>query len=319
MAVNLGVKRKNYNKLKDNVVSYIYLLPFLAIFIIFLGYPVFYSFYLSFHKATIYSDWYNVFGSMKFVGLDNYIKLLTLDREFWWSLLATFYYGILTVPTGIALSLFLAILLNNKLKGTSFFRSAYFLPNILDLLVIGIIWILLYSPQYGLIDVILNKFGITYFSTKGFLGDPLTVLPAIAVAMVLKGAGFGMVLFLTAIQNIDPAVYEAADIDGANWWQKLWYITIPLVKPIILFMVITGTIGCLNAFTEVYAMTSNTGGLTMQALGATVRSAQVSGYLLYKNFSDGFYGYAAAISFILLGITLIISIINMKLLKPEEN
>ena len=313
------VARTNNSKiLKENIISYVYLLPFLAVFLVFLGYPVIYSLYLSFHKTTIYSDWYNVFGTMQFIGLDNYIRLFTVDKEFWWSLIATFYYGFLTIPTGIFLSLLLAMLINNKLFGASFFRSAYFLPNVLDLLVIGIIWILLYSPQYGVIDVVLNQFGITYFSAKGFLGDPATVLPAIAFAMVLKGAGFGMVLFLTAIQNIDPSVYEAADIDGANWWEKLWFITIPLVKPIILFMVITGTIGCLNAFTEIYSMTSNTGGPTMQAFGATVRSAQVAGYLLYKNFSDGFYGYAAAISFVLLAIALVISVINMKVLKSDD-
>ena len=127
-----------------------------------------------------------------------------------------------------------------------------------------------------------------------------------------------MILFLTAIQNISVSVYEAADIDGASEWQKLINITFPLVKPIVLFMTITGTIACLTAFTEIYAMTVNTGGPTVQVWGETLKSANLSGYYLYRSFVDGFYGKAAAISFVLLAIALTISIINMKFLKTDH-
>lgn len=303
-------------KWRENLTAYLFLAPFLIVFFVFLGYPVFYSFWLSFRKSTIYIDWYQVFSEMEYAGIENYVALLT-DKSFWWSLLMTFYYGILTVPTSIALSLALALLLNNQLRGRNFFRSAFFLPNVLDLLVIGIVWILIFSPQYGLLDVVLNKLGIQYFSNHSILGSPLTCLPAIALVMVLKGAGFGMILFLAAIQNIPASVYEAAEIDGATAWQKLRYITIPLVKPIILFMIITGTIGCLTAFTEVYAMTVNTGGPTVQMWGESLKSANLAGYYLYRNFVDGFYGKAAAVSFVLLFIALGISLAHMKLLKSE--
>jgi len=303
--------------LKENFVAYSYLTPFLAVFLVFLAYPVFYSMWISLHKATIYTSWYSPFTSMKYVGFEHYINILT-DIEFWWSIGLTFIYGLLTIPTGIMLSLLLAILLNNKIKFKSFFRSAYFLPNILDLLVIGIIWILIFSPKYGLVDMVLAKIGIHNAFPDGILGSPYLCLPAIAFAMVLKGAGFGMILFLTAIQNISESVYEAADIDGASWHHKLMYITIPLVKPIILFMTITGTISCLTAFTEIYAMTSNTGGPTVQVFGHTLRSANLAGYHLYRSFSEGAYGKAAAISFVLLGIALLISFINMKWLKSDN-
>lgn len=302
---------------KENFVAYGYLLPFLLVFFVFLAYPVVYSFWLSMHKATIYTSWYYPFSSMKFVGLEHYATILT-DSNFWWSISLTFIYGLLTIPTGIFVSLLLAIFLNNKIKFKSFFRSAYFLPNVLDLLVIGIIWILIFSPKYGLIDITLNKIGIHDLFPDGILGSPWLCLPAIAFAMVLKGAGFGMILFLTAIQNISESVYEAADIDGASWWSKFRYITIPLVKPIILFMTITGTISCLTAFTEIYAMTTNTGGPTTQVFGQTVRAANLAGYHLYRSFSEGAYGKAAAISFVLLGIALIISFINIKFLKSDS-
>jgi ABC-type sugar transport system permease subunit len=304
------------DRLKKSLVSYGFLSPFLVVFLVFLAYPVVYSFWISLHKTTIYTSWYDPFGDMKYVGFENYITLLW-DMEFWWALFLTFIYGILTIPTGIMLSLLLAVLLNNQIRFKSFFRSAYFLPNVLDLLVIGVIWILIFSPYYGLIDMLLSKIGIGTIK-DGILGNPWTCLPAIAFAMVLKGAGFGMILFLTAIQNIPQSVYEAADIDGANWFQKLKFVTIPLVKPIILFMAITGTIACLTAFTEVYAMTTNTGGPTIQVAGSALKSANLAGYHLYRNFSEGYYGQAAAFSFLLLGIALTISFINMKILKSEQ-
>lgn len=304
-------------KLRENIVSYLYLLPFLVVFGVFLGYPIIYSLFLSFHKTSIYSDWYNVFGDMQWCGFGNYVQLLTVDAEFWWSLVVTLLYAALTIPVGIALSLLLAVLLNNKLPGRSFFRSAYFLPNVLDLLVVGIIWVLIYSPRYGLLDFVLNKIGITFFSDTGFLGNPWTALPAIALAMVLKGAGFGMILFLTAIQNISTSVYEAAEVDGASWWDKLRHITIPLVKPIILFMIITGVLASLNAFTEIYAMTNASGGPITQVLGRTVGATKLSGFYLFKTFERGQYGYAAAISYLLLIIAMVISVVNIKFMQEK--
>ena len=215
----------------------------------------------------------------------------------------------------------LALILNNKFRGKAFFRSAFFLPNVLDLLVIGIIWVLIYSPTYGLLDVVLSKFGITYFSQSGFLGNGRTALPSIALAIVLKGAGFGMILFLTTLQNIPASVFEAADIDGASPFQKLTRITIPLLKPIILFMIITGTMGALNAFTEIYAMTGSSGtpgGPAIQVMGNAVGATKLSGYYLFQNFERGRYGYAATISYMLLVIALIISLLSKKILYNEK-
>lgn len=207
----------------------------------------------------------------------------------------------------------LALLLDNKLFGKSFFRSAFFLPNVLDMLVVGVIWTLIYAPKFGALAQISTYLFSenNFFNTTGLLGSPYTALLAVTFAMVLKGAGFGMVLFLAALQNIPGAVYEAADIDGANEWQKFTSITIPLLKPIIFFMVITGIIGSLNAFTEIYAMTS--GGPQVVIAGHTVGSTSVAGYYLYKQFEAGHFGYAAAISYMLLIITLSITFIQQKI------
>ena len=312
---------KNSPKLRESIISYVFLAPFLTIFLIFLGYSVIYSFYLSLRTTTFSTDWYRIFASMEYSGLANYRELLFHDSRFWWSLALTLCYALLTVPTSIALGLWLAILLNNKLRGTTFFRSAFYLPNVLDLYVVGTIWVLILSPNYGLLDILLNKIRI-HLPESGLLASPYTALPIIALVVVIKGAGFGMILFLSAIQNISESIYEAADIDGASWGQKLRYITLPLLKPVILFMIITGTMSALNAFTEVYVMATSKyggfGGPYIQLHGESLGSTSLSGLYLYQLFERAEYGKAAAFSYLLMTIALIISYINAKLLKVEQ-
>lgn len=372
--------RSRRRKMSETWVSYVFLAPFLVVFAVFLAWPVLYSMWLSLHKVTIFTDWFDVFGDMALAdygGFGNYVKILTEDTRFWWSLAFTFYYGALTIPTGLVLSLTLAILLTNKLKGTSAYRSAFFLPNVLDILVVGIIWVLIYSPEFGLLEnavaaainaaagalsflgllgtaeafaatvrhfllglalqaelflpsyafenvvadgyrMFAASWGTSLFPQGGLLGHPATVLPAIALAMILKGAGFGMVLFLTSIQNIPGSIYEAADIDGATTFQQIRYITLPLLKPIFAFLVITGTMACLNAFSEVYAMTNSTGGPTTQLMATTVKTANLSGFYLFTNFQRGRYGYAAALSFVLLVIALLVSTVSMRVLRTDD-
>jgi multiple sugar transport system permease protein len=292
---------------RETVVSLMFLSPFLILFFVFLVFPIFYSLFLSFFGSP--RDF--SLANLEYVGLANY-KTIVGDFAFWWSLGVTALYGGLSIPLGIAFSLVLALLLHNKLFGRNFFRSAFFLPNILDMLVVGVIWSLIYAPKYGaLAQITVYLFGEDQFLNKmGLLGSPFTALPAVILAMILKGGGFGMILFLAALQNIPEAVYEAADIDGATEWQKFRHVTLPLLRPIIFFMVITGIIASLNAFTEIYAMTA--GGPQLVVAGETVGSTTVAGYYLYKQFEGGRYGYAAAISYILLLITLVITFVQQR-------
>lgn len=299
---------------KDTKVALAFLSPFLIVFAVFLVFPIFYSFYLSFFGTTQSYD----LAHLNFVGFGNYIKIIG-DFQFWWSLGITFIYGLLSIPLGICMSLALAMLLNNKFFGKDFFRSAFFLPNVLDMLVVGVIWTLIYAPKVGVLAQIASKIFDpnlpigNFFVEQGLLSSPWTALLAVVIAMTLKGAGFGMVLFLAALQNIPNDVYEAADIDGATEFQKFFQITLPLLKPIITFMVITGVTGALNAFTEIYAMTA--GGPQASIMGNTVGSSSVAGYYLFKQFNAGEYGYAAAISYILLIITLTITAIQQYISK----
>jgi ABC-type sugar transport system permease subunit len=197
-------------------------------------------------------------------------------------------------------------------------RSGFFLPNVFDVYVVGVIWLLIYNPNGGLFTYLLSWINADQLARQGVLNNPWLTLPAIALAMILKNAGFGMILFLTALNNINESIFEAADVDGATWFQKLWHITLPLLKPIILFLTITGLVGSLNAFAEIYAMTDDTGGTSIQIAGQTLSSARLSGYHLYKVFNESMYGEAAAISFVLLGIALVISWVNFKVLSTKD-
>jgi multiple sugar transport system permease protein len=305
----------------ESLVGYLFLSPFLVAFLVFLGYPILYSLFLSFHKTTVFTDWYNIFGDMKWAGLSNYTQLLFNDFEFWWSLYRTLVYAALIIPSQIIAGFALAVLMREKFPGRGFFRGSLFMPHILDVFVVGTIWVLLYSPNYGLFDVLLSRLGVDYFSSTGVLGNTWFALPAIAFALVLKSAGFGMILFLAAMNNIPDSVYEAADIDGATFWQKHRHVTLPLVKPIVLFLVITGLMGVLNAFTEIYAMAATKyaqGGPYIEVLGHSVGVTKVSGFYLYKTFEQGDYGLAAAMSFLLLIVALVISAVNARVLRPDQ-
>lgn len=309
---------------KENLTGFLLIAPFMVVFLIFLAYPMVMSLSISLKKVTLTTGWFDVFGQMEYCGLENYQRLFTSDQDFWFALVLTAYYAILTIPVGIALSLSLAIMLSNKLRGVFFYRTAFFLPNVLDPLVVGILWVIILAPDFGLVEVALSRmlgvFGVETGGSLvplGFLGNPWTCLPVIAFVMILKSAGFGMILFLTAIQNIPQDLYEAADLDGANHWQQLRHITLPQVKPIILFLVITGMMNSMNAFTEIYAMTNGTGGPTMTFMGETVKSGNLAGFLLFKTFLSGDYGYAAAMAFSLMGIALVVSWISMRVLGEE--
>lgn len=296
---------------RDNLTAYAFLAPFLIIFAVFLAYPVLYSVFLAVHEPP--ADSFDVFSNLRFVGLANFARLLQ-DTRFWWSVLMTLYYAALIVPSGIAASLALALLLNNRLRAVKAYRSAFFMPYVLDMLVVGIVWTLIYSPHVGIVVRLLKAVGVTAFAERGFLGTPATAMPAVVLANVLKGAGFGMILYLSAIQNIPASLYEAAAMDGAGAWERFRRITLPLLKPITLFMVVVGTISALNAFVDVYAMTS--GGPNVDVGGRALGVTWVTGYYVFDTFYTQWrLGYAAAMSYVLLALAIVISLANRRFLR----
>lgn len=294
-----------------------FVFPFAAVALVFLVFPVAYSFYLSLRETGLYASWFDEFGDMRFVGLQNYAALLQ-SPVFWYSLLATGLYAAIFIPASISAALALALVLNAKtVRGHRIFRGLFFLPHVFDVFVVGVIWLLLFNPVAGPVAAFFRLFGIDWFTKNGFVDNPISILPSIAFAMVLKGMGFGMILFLAALNNIPESIFEAADIDGATGRQKLFRVTIPLLRPMILFMIVTGLVGVLNGFTEFYALTNATGGPAFSFFGHTVQAARVSGFHMFRFFDESFYGAAAAMSFIMLALALVITAINFRWLGKE--
>jgi len=294
-----------------------FLLPFMVVFGVFVAFPLFYSFWISLHEVSLYSDFYNIFGTMNYIGFEHYVRLST-DVVFWWSIFLTLVYAALTIAPGIALSLILALALNRRMRGLGILRSGFYLPNVFDIYVVGVIWLLIFNPSGGPVSLFLDWLGAKQLASDGLLGNPWTTLPAIGLAMVLKNAGFGMILFLVSLNSINQSIFEAAEVDGATPFQKVWHITIPLLRPIIFFLTITGLMASLNAFAEIYAMTNNTGGESILIGEQTLQAARISGFHLFTVFDQARYGEAAAISFFLLAIALILSIINFAVIRPER-
>lgn len=302
----------------DTLEAYALLSPFLVVFALFLFYPLLYSLQLSLYQVSLHTDWFDAFGAMKWAGLDNYVHLITRDHRFLWSLVFTFAYGLLTVPAGIAVGLGLALLIQ-RVKGAGLYRSLLFLPNVLDVFVVGTVWSAILAPRSGMVDRALAGLGASVpLMDGGFLGNPYFVLPTIALAMVLKGAGFGMVLMTTSLNQISESLYEAAALDGADAWQRFWNVTYPSIRGMVVFMAITGTMACLNAFAEIYALTGGTGGPRVLIGETPIRPGDLSGFYLFRVFQEGRYGYAAAMSFLLMFLAILISVATRTLVGDDE-
>ncbi len=290
------------------LVYLLFILPFAAVFFVFFGFPFFYALYLSFTRV---SRLFDVLSGLQFVGFQNY-RVLFHDPGFLWGILASVYYAALSIPLGIAVSLGLALLLHRQGRAIEVYRTLIFLPFVLDAFVVGIVWTLIYAPKYGALALLLQVLGIGN-PEFGVLSNPKTAMLGVVIAMTLKNAGFGMILFIAALDNISKEVLEAADLDGATGWRRVWHILLPLLKPVVLFLVVVGLIGALSAFAEFYAMTG--GGPTISFLGKPVGATRVAGLYLFDHFQNLRLGLAAATSFTLLVLTLGVSWVSFRLLQ----
>ncbi|MCC7228971.1 MAG: sugar ABC transporter permease [Fimbriimonadaceae bacterium] len=248
------------------------------------------SLYLSFTKYDL--------STMKWIGTTNYQRLFTEDPLFWKSLQVTIAYAILTVPLGIAASLALALLLNQKVRGQRFFRTVFYLPSIVPAVASSLLWMWIFNSDYGILNWALGLFG---WSGIEWLADEKYTLYAFA-AMSLWGAGGGrMVIFLAGLQGISETYYEAARIDGASPWQQFRSVTIPLLSPVIFFNLILGVIGAFQVFTQAYIMTG--GGPNNATLFYALN--------LFRNAFEYFkLGKASAMAWVLFVILLIITAIQ---------
>lgn len=276
------------NKIFNNetVSAWIFVLPAILGIFIFIIIPIFFSFGLSFSK-------WNLLGNIEFVGLSNY-KTLFNEPLFSKILLNTIVYSVSVSILGVIIPLILASIINSKIRGSEFFKSAYFLPFITPMVVVGIVWAWIFDPNIGFVSQIMNLH-------INWLYDSDYAMPALIIVSVWKLIGYNMIIFLSGLSSVSNSLFESAKIDGANPVQTLRFITIPMLSPTIFFVVIITAISSFQVFDLIYLMTE----------GGPFDSTNVLVYAIYKNAFEYFnVGKASAIAYVLFAIILVLTLIQ---------
>jgi multiple sugar transport system permease protein len=275
--------------------GYLFILPSFALVFIFVLYPVISGFYYSL------TDW-NMISEPSYVGIDNYTKILNDDLAIT-TIKNTIIYSGIGVPLGIIISLLLAMALNQKVRGITFYRSAYYLPVITSTVAISIVFRWIFNSDHGLLNQLLVQIGI---DPVRWLLDPDIALYSLVGVTVWRGLGLNMIIYLAALQDVPKELYEAASLDGAGAIQKFLKITVPLITPALFFTSITGVIGSLQSFDLVYNMTE----------GGPGTSTYLVGYYIWQQaFSYLRMGYGAALAFVLFFVIFILTVIQWRARK----
>lgn len=258
--------------------------PWIAHLVLLIAYPIAASLYFSFCS-------FDAFRPPRWIGLQNYRVLFTEDPLFWTSLWNTLYMVALGLPVGVVVSLGIALLMNQKLRGMAFYRTVFYLPSIVPVVATSVLWLWLLNPEMGLVNTLLARLGL---QGPGWLVDPEWSKPAL-VLMGLWGAGGGMVIYLAGLQDVPAQLYEAASLDGAGKWAQFRHVTLPMLSPVILFNLVMGLIGSFQYFTQAYVMTR--GGPRDSTLFYAL-------HLFNRAFLDFRMGYSCAMAWVLFLVTL---------------
>jgi multiple sugar transport system permease protein len=274
--------------------AWLSLLPALGFFAVFVGFPMVYAFYLSFH------DWNMTAPTPDWVGVENYAALLD-DDLFLQSLVQTTLFTLGITACIVVFSLAAALLLDQKLRLIRLYRTILYLPAVTSLVAIGIVWVWMFDPQYGLINQLLRALGI---EGPVWLADTRVALLSLVITAAWRNVGYFATIFLAGLQGIDTMYYEAARIDGAGAWDCFWRITLPLLRPTILFVVVMSVILSFQVFALVYVMTG----------GGPAGSTSVIVFYLYQQAFTYFrMGYASAVGYVLFVIIFVLTLLQFKL------
>ena len=268
--------------------------PWIVGFCAFMLYPIGASLYYSFCD-------YPILLPPMWTGTENFTELVH-DEVFWTSLGNTGYYAGLSLPLGMAVALSLAILLNTKVRGMTVYRTIFFLPSIVPIVAMAILWLWIFNGKYGVLNYALKSVGVPETVVPTWLDSPEWAMPALVI-MGLWGVGYSVVIYLAGLQDIPKSLYESAEIDGASWWQKIVHITIPMLSPVIYFNLVMGIIGTFQVFAAPYIMTN--GGPERATTFYTL-------YLFNLAFEDLRMGYACAMAWILFLIILVLTLVATK-------
>lgn len=277
--------------------AHIFVLPAVIFFLIWYIYPIGYGIWISFHE-------WNIVTPPKFIGLENFVKLAG-DEDFFKSLGRTGYY-MLSMPVAVIFALLLALIMNSKLPMKGLFRTIYFMPVVTSGLATALVWKWIYDPHFGLIASITRSMGLPSIP---FLTSTTWAMPAVMIYGIWGGLGYIMMLFLAGLQGISKEYYEAASIDGAGFWQQFYYLTLPLLRPVLLFVLITQTLAAAQVFTPAYAMTG--GG----PVGAT---RVVSLYIYQTGFVYLKMGYASTMALFMFLVMGAAALIQIKLVGRHD-
>ncbi len=276
---------------REIIDAYIFISPTVIGLLVFLLGPIVASAFLSFTE-------YNILNDPRWIGMRNYTKLFQ-DDLFWQALRVSVIYAVVSVPLGLALSLFAAILLNQKFRGVTALRAIYYMPSIISGVAVAMLWRWLFNSQFGMINILLGYVGI---QGPMWLTDERWALPAVIIAS-LWGLGGAMLIFLAGLQGIPGELYEAAEIDGANHVSQFRHITLPMISHVTFFNLVLGIIGALQLFTDAYVMTGG---------GPNNATLFLSLYLYRNAFLYLNMGYASAMAWIIFAIVLVLTLVVFK-------
>ena len=305
VATRLQRRRRPPHGGSEGAVAWLFSTPALILLVVFLVTPFLMAIGLSFTNQRLIP---NPNLPTRFIGMQNYLRLLQ-DEAFLRGLMNNFYFGMVVVPLQTSLALFLAILVNQKLRGVNLYRTIYFIPVVTTMVVVAIIWTFLYNPGKGLINAFIQAISFGHLGPYRWLEDTRLVFPAIMVLSIWQGAGFQMVIYLAGLQDIPGELYEAADVDGANKIQQFLYITLPQLRNTTIFVVLATTILAFKLFTQVEVMTK--GGPQNASMTTIV-------YLVHQGWGNLKVGYASAISIIFFMIVLGVSLLQRYFLREER-
>ena len=281
---------------RESLWAYAFITPWILGFIIFTIGPMLASLFFSFTE-------YNIIDPPQWVGVTNYINLFK-DDLFWHSLRVTLKYGVIALPLGLVFSYFIAVLLNQKVRGLRVWRTIYFLPTVIAGVAVAVLWARIFDPKFGILNQFLANFGI---KGTGWFSDPDWAVPALVI-MSLWGVGGNIIIYLAGLQGVPTDLYDAAKVDGANTWQRFRHVTLPMTTPVIFYNLVLGLIGTFQYFTEVYVISggnSNAGGL-----GGPARSTLFYNIYLYQNAFKYFHmGYASTMAWVLFLIVLALTLL----------
>jgi multiple sugar transport system permease protein len=275
--------------------------PAVILLIVFFFIPVGLAFLLAFTNARLISP------SISFTGIDNFTRLFQ-DPLFWKSLRNTLYFAVVVVPLQSAFALLLAVLVNDRIRGTNFFRTLYFVPVVTSIVVVSILWKFMYQPD-GLINNMLQSLSFNLIQGTDWLNNPAAAMPAIIFLSIWQAVGFHMIIWLSGLQTISPDLYEAADLDGASKWDQFRYVTWPGLRNTRTFILVTITIAALSLFAQINIMTQ---GGPLDATTTVVFQAVRVGYQQQQT------AYASAISLVFFVLVLTVSLIQRYLTREKD-